>query len=699
MRVNKRAFFAVLAVVLLSAVTFAPIMSEDDSDGALPSYSYTINKSAKIISGTYVPIANTSSGFSGTYSSASGSYVGSWGFDVKGYGPFNSFYAAFDPANGNKMICHLNPNNLTKSIDGTSISGKGYNIMWCLPTAYWSTDSDGNLVLSNDPSKGTPYAHTIDGKVYDYLAIGVYEGAPGTLNGNTILTSKSGAEPLNGIDRATFRDYANNQIVNTDGGSEPNGYAMVWNFFQYELYKYCAVATMQSWDSQGVAGNGYSYANTNLGNYKRYTETPGALDTSGPYAGKKGAVTNYSYCNYPVKVFIENAWGGYEDLVDGVVYVKDKGMTLDQSSVPTDSTSKVTSGNIIYKGHLISSSGYAHYPTSTEGVWGMVNSMRDDGSGGMYDRVVAPSNTNPKALSVGNVSVQSSFDYCGINAVNVYSDLSSAGNKCGRLAFVFDDDPIGNPTITLDHSNLLQAGGDPSSLPNKMDVKDADTTYPDLGEVSGGFTHIGWYVDNVFYEKTAKVAKTTAHTAYSVWKMPPITITFYVEGEIYSTLEVPKGSVGVVYTPVMVEGIFAGWYYDASFTQKYDATRALNADTALYALGVPSLIFTTEPNANATITPLYGGMFFFDATESSGRYQIEWDFGDGNTSNDPIAYNTYSDPGLYTVTLTVTNIYGESSTTTYELDLRDGSAANDIKWFTIGALCVIVIGFVVRRLI
>lgn len=215
-----------------------------------------------------------------------------------------------------------------------------------------------------------------------------------------------------------------------------------------------------------------------------------------------------------------------------------------------------------------------------------------------------------------------------------------------------------------------------------------------------GYIFDGWYTDTSFqipFDFNTPI--TSDITLYAKWIENPVTITFMVEGNVHSTLQVPKGSVGVVYTPVMVEGIFAGWYYDDQFQRKYDATVPLNSDINLYALGVPPLIFTSEPTANATITPIYDGMVFFDATDSSGRYQIHWDFGDGNTSDEPIAYNNYTEPGRYTVTLTVTNIYGESATSTYEVDLRDGSAAENVKWFAIGALCVLAAGFVIRRIL
>ena len=119
-----------------------------------------------------------------------GTAVSEWGFDEDGYGPFGSFYAAFDSFNKNKMVCHLNPDNLSQSITqrGTDKTLKDidkYNIMWVLPTLWWKADESGNLLISNhnegEMSDAQAYAHTIKNgnstKIYNYLAIGVFEAS------------------------------------------------------------------------------------------------------------------------------------------------------------------------------------------------------------------------------------------------------------------------------------------------------------------------------------------------------------------------------------------------------------------------------------------------------------------------------------------------------------------------------------------
>lgn len=770
---SRRKMMAAFAVFLSLAVLFAPFASYEDTDAAPGDfYTYTISSNGTI-SG-YDPIGTSSS--SGSYTSVNGTNSGSWAFDDEGYGPFNSFYAAFDPAQNNKMIGHLDPDDLTRLVDGTSIAGEDYNIMWCLPTVYWKT-SGTSLVLTNDPNAGgTAYAHTINGHVYSYIGIGVYEASKQTVGGQTILTSFTDSTPTVSQTRATFRDQANNQLVNTDGNGN-NGYAMLWNFYQWELYKYCALAVMGSWDSQSVGGNGNVYGGD-------YTHTTGDHDKSGPYAGTKGSSS--SYRQDPVKVFIESAWGGAYDFVDGVV-ISSREYYIDQSAVPTDSKTGTYVTNP--SGTLPSSSGYGSSPSTEAAIWGMPTANSGSASSGLYDYVYADTGSGPYVVFVGgnSSSISSSAPYFGLSFAICYRTLSySTSNLGGRLAFVFDADPASGNTVTYDHSALTSAGGSASGLATSVLVP-TDESYqlPNLGTVGefthigwmvngsqqavnytitptenmtvssvwrhnstitfdhsaltdygqsaaglatssgaqpdgtpytlpsmgvvGGYTHTGWYINGVYYAAGAQYTPSGNVTAMSVWQMPMITITYIVEGQTYATLTVPGGTSGVVFTPVMVEGVFEGWYYDSGFVNEYDASQALDDDTTLYARGVPPLVFTSVPTANAQITAVAGtnGLYYFDATDSDGRYQVHWDFGDGNESDDVLAYNEYAKEGVYTVTLTVTNADGESAVSTYTVDTTEGSDDSGngddgpgiLVYVAIVIAIVIVAGVVLRRVL
>ena len=413
-------------------------------------YSYTITPEGHIV-GDYDPIGTSSDG---TWTSVGNANSGSWTWDEDGYGPFNSFYAAFDPAQNNKMVCHLDPFDLDYSVDHSmDISGLGYNIMWCLPTVYWLTDSSGNLVLTNDPgSGGVAYAHTIEGEVFSYVGFGVFEASTTTVDGETILTSTSGTTPLVKATRATFRDYANNQTVNTDGEGQ-NGYAMVWNFYQWELYKYCTIAVMDSWNSQSVAGNGDVYYDGTP-----YYTIPGELDQSGPYAGNRGSSS--SNMQDSVKVFIENAWGSVYDFVDGIVINGRSGYYIDQSAVPTDATSGTYVTYIAQS--LPSSIGYGSSPcTSHAEVWGMPTASSGSSTSGTCDYIYTSSSSN-RVLFVGGVSDYTNTSralYCGLSCADATYTLSGSYSYVGgRLAYVFDADPIGSVEPLIFESDPVADG-------------------------------------------------------------------------------------------------------------------------------------------------------------------------------------------------------------------------------------------------
>ena len=783
---------AVLVAVMMAAVAVVPFAGCDDSDAASDYWTYTITSEGKVTgsgSATASPTAAGAVGTTGKYTSLKGSNVGSWGFDTDGYGPFGSFYAAFDACHGNKIICHLNHDDLTVSVDGNTklsdYSNHTVNIMWVLPTIYWSVNSSGNLVLTNDPAgEGEAYAHTIDSHVYKYMAIGVYEAS----QKGSILTSTTGSKPLYSNTRADMRNLAEAQIVATEDGTTENGHAMLWNLYMWQLYRFSVLTVGGGWNSQGIFGNGDVYG----GHYGSSVNATGDLDKSGPYAGDVGnySSTSSSECTHhssSVKVFIEDAWGSLYDFVDGVVIYGAK-MYATQVSTPTNSGKDYPSTPI---GTLPSSSNYGSTTTTSStdaGFWGLPTGTSGSATSGLYDYIWSDSggsSTSPYGLYVGGCSNggASLAPRYGLSCVAAYYGVGNSGTTIGgRLALVFDADPasISTPTATLnhaalteilndggavaakleqsielteggnypnlgtvnhcehigwevngktlavdatfdslesheakslwkaipyvtfDHTALTSLGGSASGLDTEMTIESASTVYPDLG-TKDGYTHAGWYVNGTFYSIGSKVVSTASHTAYSAWMVPQITITFVVEGKEYATLAVQKNTSGVVFTPKMVTGVFEGWYTDSACTVKYDPTKTLSTDTTLYAKGVPPLVFTSVPTATASIANVTANMYYFDATDSTGRYAIEWDFGDGNTSTDPIAYNTYTDPGHYTVTLKITNLYGDTDTKTYGIDVGDVKEQTDAPSKTpaiIGIFAVIVLSaLVVRRFV
>ncbi len=564
--------FAVLAVLIMTAVAFVPLFDQADSASSSGGYwTYTVTSDGKVTgSGSALPSPGkfTAPVQAGSYGRSTDGYsTGDWGFDSKGCGPFGSFYAAFDACHGNKILCHLDPNDLTQSIDKVALS-TGYkdhtiNIMWVLPTIYWSVDKNtGDLILSNDPSKGTAYAHTIDGDVHEYLAIGVYEASYTTIGGKIVLTSTTGTKPLNdahkpgneSMDRAHFRTYANNNTVATEDGTTVTGHAMLWNLYAWQLYRFSVLTVGGGWDSQGIFGNGDVYNAYSLGGgHTGYSaNTTGALDKSGPYAG------SFSYSE-SVKVFIENAWGSLDDFVDGVLFYKDDNrqikMYATQSSKPTDSSSDYsTVVGVLPSGDYYGPSTSSEYPA----YWGLhvdtwTGHWNERYKEGLYDGLSTGGGgtfSEPNGLDVGGFSYSygSIIERSGLSYMDASDSVGySSSSTGGRLAFVFGADPAApapEVKVTYNHDDLRallkQYGYKEDLADNLLKQPRGKENYDKLKDVEG-FRHVGWIVDGVQCAAESRFLKTTDHEARSVWVgLPAVTYDhselIRLTGDQYSTL-------------------------------------------------------------------------------------------------------------------------------------------------------------------
>lgn len=402
---------------------------------------------------------------SGTTTLSSLANEGSWGFNTTtGIGPFNSFYAAFDMTDGNKFVSILNPYDLTKKIDGTSLGDmSNYNIMWVLPTVYWSVDNNGNLTLTNDPTGGTAYAHTINGHVYNYMALGVYEGYLKTISGTQYLTSQSGVSASANQTIPTLRDKANNYTMDSSLGT--NAHSMLWNFYMYELYKYCSYTVMEGFNSQSFVGNGYVYGSTS-------SFTTGSLNTNGPYAGNPGSMGGAtSFQNYgsdPVKLFLENAWGGAKDWVDGIIVTNNTLLYLDTSSAPSGST---TSGDYIEEFSCTIPSGYANEIRGDAKLWGIGTNTAGSYSIGLTDYSFSNTSAQANIVVGGNAGTEISTAWgYGIGCIE-YKGATTSSNSGSRLAFVMDNVfPTATVTVTPNDSDYGTVS--PASI---TDIEPGDT--------------------------------------------------------------------------------------------------------------------------------------------------------------------------------------------------------------------------------
>ena len=414
-------------------------------------------------------------------------YPGSWTWDsTTGYGPFNSFYAAFDMNDGNKFVSILDPNDLSKRIDGTSL-GSGYNIMWVLPTVYWSVDQNGDLTITNDSTAGgTAYAHTIDGHVYAYVAYAVHEAGTATVGGSTVITSEPNVTPAGNQTRATFRTYAHNYTMDsslaTDSTNHP-AYSMLWNFYQWELYKYCCFAVMEDFNAQNTVGNGHVFRTES----SFVATTTGATDSMGPYAGNPGLIlTNDSnasaqaYGLNSVKLFIENAWGGSYEWVDGIVY-NNGSAAINTNHTPDDTS---TSGANITTVSYTFPSGYPNTISTDAQTWGMGTNTAGSATVGLTDYSYGSTSSNRVlyvggyAHSVASGALRYGLSYASANfvATDQHADVGS------RLAFVYDAGPasaVSTPySYTIDYdSSAMSSGSAAISVANMSPVTHSEPSY------------------------------------------------------------------------------------------------------------------------------------------------------------------------------------------------------------------------------
>lgn len=93
---------------------------------------------------------------------------------------------------------------------------------------------------------------------------------------------------------------------------------------------------------------------------------------------------------------------------------------------------------------------------------------------------------------------------------------------------------------------------------------------------------------------------------------------------------------------------------------------------------------TTKPNISCTIpsTMQQAVEEYFDATRSTDDTEISsyhWDFGDGATSSKAKSIHSYSELGRYTVTLTVTDTSGNTSTASKTITVVEKKMAGTLK--------------------
>lgn len=547
---------------------------------------------------------------------------GSWGFNTTtGIGPFNSFYAAFDADNGNQFIAVLDPYHLGQTLDGTLLSSMSghINVMWVLPTVYWAVDENGDLTLSNQSSNGVAYAHTIDGKVYNFLAIGVYEASRFLSDGVNYLASTSGSSPEI-TNRMAYRTMAHNYTMDQSLGS---AHSMLWNFYQWELYKYCSLIVMEGFDSQAIVGNGMVY-----GTGSSSTLASGLANDLGPYAGNpnsmgpSGAAAT-TYGTNVSKLFIENSWGNTMEFVDGIVVNANTGFYLDTSNTPSDSTS----GDYVeWFPFSLPSSNYGSEISVSDKIWGIPTQTVSTWSSGTTDRFA--SNTGSTyAVTVGGgwANLTANSYQPGISNVHMAIGLSSSqSNMSSRLAFVFDASPLSS-TVSFDVNNA-----DYGSLINDSEIT---ASYGAIIEISDNNLTIG--------DTTVTATPTTADAqytyAFSGWYDGE---TLLVDGDTVSS----DMTITAVFTRTVnqytatISNLNPGFGTVSVSSVTADYGSAISAASNVLTVGA-STVTATPTTADAQYTYAFGQWGSYPATltqdvtitvsftQTVNTYTITWVYG------------------------------------------------------------------------
>jgi PKD repeat protein len=117
------------------------------------------------------------------------------------------------------------------------------------------------------------------------------------------------------------------------------------------------------------------------------------------------------------------------------------------------------------------------------------------------------------------------------------------------------------------------------------------------------------------------------------------------------------GNTAVVQNPVHVYTLPGTYTVTLTASNNAGSSTKTRSDYITAQLAVPLASFT----ANATSGTEPFAVQFNDTSDNSPTYW-HWYFGDSDTSSDPDPVHVYSDPGSYTVVLTVSNSEGSNST-------------------------------------
>ena len=210
-------------------------------------------------------------------------------------------------------------------------------------------------------------------------------------------------------------------------------------------------------------------------------------------------------------------------------------------------------------------------------------------------------------------------------------------------------------TVRLD----LRDGSAPLSVYATVGLPISDLPSPTLR----GYLFTGWYRDVACTVKFGE-ADTAAYgmTLYAGWQIDPdarVSVTYYCQGQVWQTQQVPYGSVITPPTPPQTEeNPFVGWYTADKQPADFSAPMVDDTEvTAVFASDMAVVCFYTADGQLYDSMTLLKGMCIPPLPDTIDGQDVTWCTADGGVfaPNTPIM----ADTDLYARTATVTYMIGE----------------------------------------
>ena len=218
-----------------------------------------------------------------------------------------------------------------------------------------------------------------------------------------------------------------------------------------------------------------------------------------------------------------------------------------------------------------------------------------------------------------------------------------------------------------------------------------------------GHTFLGWYKDANYVTKYNFANKVTSNmTLYAKWAINKYTVTFNTDGgSIINPVTVTYNNmVPKPVDPVKSNMIFAGWYKDADFEQKFSFLTKVKSNTTLYANWVDKndttktydVTFVTLDRIDPFIIEVESGKSVDEIVVPTGEGEYtyaEW-------------YKNKEKTELFDLTTPITTdlvLYGKlfNNEGMELIDVPDTGVSPNLIIYTVGVLLIIFSGFAVYK--